>query len=143
MVYCSIIYVWLKMINCASTSKTPVSLPGWDLLLQFQFQINIIICKTWCKNGSILYMQKLPIFSYSGLLCSSPAFCLHILTIYILIQSNNLAWGFELSYCPLLPICQGTCWDAELEGIVRKWSGKIYCSVTNSMNFFTGLKYIS
>ena len=82
--------------------------------------------------------KKILIFSCSWFLCSSPALCLHILTIYILIQSNNLAWRFELSYCPLLPVCQGTCWDAELEGTARKWPGMLYCPVTNSISFFRG-----
>lgn len=41
------------------------------------------------------------------------------------VQSNYLARRFELSYCTILPLCKGSCWDAQLEGIVRKRPGML------------------
>lgn len=44
----------------------------------------------------------------------------YVLTLVVLLKSDYMAWGFELSDCLVLPNCQGTGGDAQLEGAVRK-----------------------
>jgi hypothetical protein len=63
-----------------------------------------------------------------------------------LLQSSYLAWGFELSYCPVISSCQGTSGDAKLESIVREWPGTLYiCSpyFLLSVSFLLFRKYQS